>query len=84
MVEGLLERSLLQIAERVPALLALVFLVVHFMRYQRHRDEVIREVSAECHKQQAEATKAMIENTEMLGRVAEVIRSCGMFPKGRG
>jgi len=76
-MDGLLERALLQIAERVPALLALVFLVVHFMRYQRHRDEVIRDVSAECHKQQAEASAAIRKNTEMLGHVAETIRSCG-------
>ena len=45
----------------------------------KSRDEVIKEVSAECHKQQAEASAAMIKNTEMLGHVAEVIRACGVF-----
>ena len=75
-MDGLLERALLQIAERVPALLALVFLVVNFMRYQKHRDDVIKEVSDKCHEQQKSATEAMVKNTEMLGRVAETIRSC--------
>ena len=76
---GILETALIAIAERIPALIALVYLVVQFVRYAKSRDEVIKEVSAECHKQQAEASAAMIKNTEMLGHVAEVIRACGVF-----
>jgi hypothetical protein len=87
MEAGLFERAVLQVVERTPALIALIYLTIQFgrhqrhiheghMAYQRHRDELIKEVSERCHEQQQAATDAMSRNTEVLAHVVEVLRSC--------
>jgi hypothetical protein len=84
---GLLERAVLQIVERTPALIALIYLSIQYGRHQRqsqaeytkyqiHRDEIIKEVSTRCHEQQQLATAATRKNSEVLAHVVEVLRQC--------
>lgn len=55
------------IAEKVPALLLMVIVVIFFLRHLKVRDEGARELHRE-------SNAVILENTKILGGVGEIIR----------
>jgi len=70
MIDGLIAK----IAEETPNLVALLIVVLAFIRYMKSRDTVITEVSGRCHETQDRATKVIEENTKVHGAVLEHLR----------
>ena len=69
-----------QFIQQGPTLGAFVFLVVIFIGYLRHRDDVLKEISGACHEVQGraivsqdKATEAIVENSRVLGASHEVL-----------
>jgi hypothetical protein len=62
--------------DRAPYISALIVIVWMFLRHLEKRDEMLKEISAQCHLQQEKCGQAMIENTKTLERVSEAIRNC--------
>lgn len=73
-----------KIAEQVPALAVLVFVVVVFLRSQGKRDEAFlgfieqqnerfKNLGDACHVVQEKATTAIAENTKMYGRLEKAL-----------
>lgn len=63
-----MEKLLLELAAEVPGLVVVVIIILKFLKTNK-------EISDECHRHQRESTEALKENTKMLGRVAECLRS---------
>ena len=55
--------------EKAPFVGALVIIVFMFLRHLDKRDRVLADISAECHKNQRDATEAIKDNTSALGEV---------------
>lgn len=76
--------NLEKIAEQVPALAVLVFVVIVFLKSQGKRDEAFlafieeqnqkfKNLGDACHQVQQRATEVIAENTKMYGRLEKTL-----------
>lgn len=84
-----MDEILTTVAQQIPALAALIFLVVRAMGNLRERDrefmdwlkkrddqftQALRDIGSECHAVQRRATEALDANTLMIGRMEAYLR----------
>lgn len=67
-----------KLAEQVPSLVVLVFLVFKFLSYLKEdrirTEKHLETLAASCHQVQREASSAIKENTKRLAGIAEILR----------
>ena len=69
------EHTVIELLQRAPELLALIVVVGIFVRYMHQKDDVIKDVSAQCHAVQSNTHAVMEKTIEQLGRTEAVLIS---------
>lgn len=60
-------------AKQAPTLAVMAWLVFAFLRHLGKRDDVLKGIGDRWHEVQRDSTKAIQENTRMLGKVDEAL-----------
>ena len=93
-----MESILVGMAERSPIAVALIIVVIVYVRAQNHglktflsvlekRDALLTTISDQCHNTQKETSKqtsnAIIDNTRVLGKVERALDKVNGYAQGR-
>ncbi|MFQ5741136.1 MAG: hypothetical protein ACE5JX_19205 [Acidobacteriota bacterium] len=65
-----------ELIKAAPIAVAMLAIVLAFLRYLSRHDEALENISNRCHEIQDRSTVALIENAEALGKNAEVQTKC--------
>ncbi len=66
-----------ELVKAVPVAMAMLGIVVIFLRYLTKRDETLKDISDRCHEVSDRSTDALLENAVQMGKNAVAHDKCG-------